>query len=26
VTFLAGESNTYVTGQLISIDGGFLCQ
>jgi 3-oxoacyl-[acyl-carrier protein] reductase len=26
VTFLASEDNTYVTGQLISIDGGFLCQ
>ena len=26
VAFLAGESNTYITGQLISIDGGFLCQ
>ena len=26
VAFLAGEANTYVTGQLISIDGGFLCQ
>lgn len=26
VAFLAGEGNTYITGQLISIDGGFLCQ
>lgn len=26
VAFLTGEANTYVTGQLISIDGGFLCQ
>ncbi len=26
VAFLSGEGNTYITGQLISIDGGFLCQ
>lgn len=26
VAFLGGEGNTYITGQLISIDGGFLCQ
>ena len=26
VAFLAGETNTYITGQLISIDGGFLCR
>lgn len=25
VAFLAGEENTYITGQLVVIDGGFLC-
>ena len=26
VLFLAGSDNTYITGQTINIDGGFLCQ
>lgn len=25
VAFLVGEENTYITGQLVTIDGGFLC-
>lgn len=26
VAFLSGPSNTYITGQLFVVDGGFLCQ
>jgi len=26
VCFLTSEKNTYITGQLIPIDGGFLCR
>jgi 3-oxoacyl-[acyl-carrier protein] reductase len=26
VAFFASESNTYVTGQVIMVDGGYICQ